>query len=167
MSLDLPNRQDGNLKHSPNTSVLDTSPPPLTDFKSYNGCIFSENTYLSVRLSFNLEDYSIFYSNEKQPVCACFTRKPGLINSFIKVPTFGITCIKCALEELWNTNSQNSQPTQFLRYFKYLSPIKLIIKYCIWVFCMQLSVAMETVNPKNWCSSCFQKVNIQLECFIF
>ena len=26
---------------------------------------------------------------------------------------------------------------------------------------------METVNPKIWCSSCYQKANIELECFIF
>ena len=32
----------------------------------------------------------------------------------------GISCIKCVLEEVWKANSQNSQPTQFLRYFKYL-----------------------------------------------
>ena len=34
VSLVLPTRQDDNLKHSNNTVVLDTSPPPLTDFKS-------------------------------------------------------------------------------------------------------------------------------------
>ena len=34
VSLVLPTRQDDNLKHSNNTAVLDTSPPPLTDFKS-------------------------------------------------------------------------------------------------------------------------------------
>ena len=79
----------------------------------------------------------------------------------------GISCIRFVLQEFWNTNSQNSQPTQFLRYFKYLLLIKLITKYWIWLFCIQFSVAMETVNPKIWCSSRFQKVNTQLECFIF
>ena len=79
----------------------------------------------------------------------------------------GISCIKCVLDEFWKTNFQNWQLTQlFIRYFKYQSLIKLITKYCIWVFCIQFSVAMNTVNPKIWCASCFQKV-FQLECFIF
>ena len=43
----------------------------------------------------------------------------------------GISSIRCVLEESWKANSQNSQPNQFLRYFKYLSPIKLITKYSI------------------------------------
>ena len=59
----------------------------------------------------------------------------------------GIPCIKCVLEELRKTHSQNSQPTKVLRYFKYISPIKLITKYCIHVFCKQFSVALETVHP--------------------
>ena len=42
--------------------------------------------------------------------------------------------------------------------FKYLSPIKLINKYCIWVFCIQFSVAMEIVNHKMWCSSSWYKI---------
>ena len=60
----------------------------------------------------------------------------------------GISCIKCVLEELWKDNSQNSQLTQALRYFKYISLIELITKYCIHVFCIQFTVALETVNPK-------------------
>ena len=89
-----------------------------------------------------------------------------LISSSIQVPKW-VSHVKCVLEEFWKNNSQNSQSTQYLRYFKYLSPIKLITKYYIWVFCIQFSGAMETVNHKFWRSSCFQKVNIQLECFIF
>ena len=85
-----------------------------------------------------------------------FAWKLGLISSSIQV----------LLGEVWKTNPQTSQPTRFLRHFKYLSAIKLITKYCIWVFCMQFSVAMETVNPKIWFLSRFQRVNIQQECFI-
>ena len=33
------------------------------------------------------------------------------------------------------------------------------------LFCLQFSVALETVNPKNLCLDCFQKVNTQLKCF--
>ena len=61
-----------------------------------------------------------------------------------------IPYIKCVLEELCKTHSQNSQPTKVVRYFKYISPIKLITKYCIHVFCKQFSVALETVHP-NFC----------------
>ena len=39
-----------------------------------------------------------------------------------------ISCIKCVLEEILKTHSQNSQRTQLLRYSKYLSQIKLITK---------------------------------------
>ena len=45
------------------------------------------------------------------------------------------------------THSQNSQPTKVLRYLKYISPIKVITKYCINVFYKQFSVALETVHP--------------------
>ena len=34
VSLVLATRQDDNFKHSNNMAVLNTSPPPLTDFKS-------------------------------------------------------------------------------------------------------------------------------------
>ena len=79
---------------------------------------------------------------------ACFCLETGLNQFFHTSAQMRISCIKCVLEEFLNTNSQNSQPTQFLRYFKYLSPIKLITKYWNEVFCIQFSVAMETVNPK-------------------
>ena len=69
-----------------------------------------------------------------------------------------ISCIKCFVEEVWKSNFQNSQPTHFLRLFKYLLSTELMTKYCIWVFCIQFSVAVETVNPKFWCPSRFQKL---------
>ena len=80
----------------------------------------------------------------------------GLNKFFHTSAQMDISCIKCVFGENWKANSQNSQPTQFLIYFKNLLPIKLITKYCIWVICIQFSVAMETVNPKIWCSSRFQ-----------
>ena len=36
--------------------------------------------------------------------------------------------------------------TQVLRYFKYISLIERITKYCIRVFCIPFSAARETVN---------------------
>ena len=79
----------------------------------------------------------------------------------------GYSMSKMCPGKMVKKKSQNSQPTQIVRYFKYISPIKLIAKYCIHVFCIQFSVALETVNPKISCSSGFQKVNIQLKCFFF
>ena len=100
-------------------------------------------------------------------MCACFCLETGLNKFFHTSAQMGISCIKCVLEEFWKTNSRNTQLTLFVTYFKYLSLIKLITKYCIWIFCIQFSVAMETVNPIIWCSSRLQKVNIQLEYFVF
>ena len=37
MSRVLPNKQDGNLKHSHSTAALNTSPPPLTDLRAKTG----------------------------------------------------------------------------------------------------------------------------------
>ena len=73
-------------------------------------------------------------------MCAYFCLETRLNKFFRKSTQMGILCIKCVLEEVRKTNSQNSQPT---RYFKYLLPIKLFTKYCIWVISIQLSVAME------------------------
>ena len=57
---------------------------------------------------------------------------------------------KMCPERIVKIDSQNSQLTQVLRYCKYISPIKLITKYCInGVFRIQFSVALETVNPKT------------------
>ena len=39
-----------------------------------------------------------------------------------------------------------SRTTQILRYFKKMLPRKLITKHCIHIFCIQFSVALETVN---------------------
>ena len=96
-------------------------------------------------------------------MCLFFAWKLGLISSSIQVPKWISHLSKYSLEEVGKANAQNSQQTQFLRYFKYILPIKLNTKYCIWAFCIKFSVAMESVNPKIWCSSCFQKVIIQLE----
>ena len=85
---------------------------------------------------------------EKQLPRAYFCFTAGLNTFYHTSAQMGIPCIKCVLEELRKRNSQNSQPTQVLKYFTYVSPIKLTIKYCINVFCIQFSVALETVNPK-------------------
>ena len=114
-----------------------------------------------------LEEYSVYYSNEIR-FCAPTLGLTTRLNTFYHTSDqMGIPCIKCVLEELWKTNSQNSQLTQVLKYLKYILPVKLTIKYCINVFFIQFSIALETVNPKIWCSKCFQNVNIQLKCFIF
>ena len=80
--------------------------------------------YLSVRFSFKLEVHSDYNSNAKQPMCASFCLETRLNKFFHTSAQMGISCIKCVLEEFCKTNSLNSQRTQFLRYFKYLSPIK-------------------------------------------
>ena len=64
-------------------------------------------------------------------MCAGFCLETGHNKFFHTSAQMDISCIKCVLEEFLKTNSQNSQRTQFLRYFKYLSQIKLITKYCI------------------------------------
>ena len=74
-------------------------------------------------------------------MCACFCLETGLNNLFNTGAQMGISSIKCVLEEVWKANSQNSQSTQILRYFKYLLPIKQLTKYCSRVFCIQFSVA--------------------------
>ena len=96
----------------------------------------------------SLEEHSVYYSNEKQLMWTCLCLTTGLNKFYHTSARMGIPCIKCVLEELCKTYSQNSQPTQVLRYFKYISPINLITKYCIYVFCIQFSVALETVSPK-------------------
>ena len=53
-----------------------------------------------------------------------FCLTTGLNKFYHTRPQKGIPCIKCALEELCKTNSQNSQSTQVLRYFKCISPTK-------------------------------------------
>ena len=53
-------------------------------------------------------------------MCACFSLKTGLNKFFHTSAEMGILCITCVLEEVLKANSQNPQPTQFLRYFKYL-----------------------------------------------
>ena len=167
MSLVMPNRQDDN-KSIVITGGPKYIPTPLcliwrakTDASSKKIRIYVWEFLLSI------EEPSVYYSNEKQPMFACFCLATGLNKFFHKSAQMGISCINCVLEEFWKTNSQNSQPNQFLRYLKYLLQIKLIAKYSIWVFYILISVAMETVNRKIWCSSCFQKINIQLECYIF
>ena len=78
---------------------------------------------------------------------AIFACQLVLIGSTIQVPEWVFYVIKCP-RRIVKTNSKSSQMTRDLRYFKYISPIKLITKYCIHAFCKQFSVALETVNPK-------------------
>ena len=56
-------------------------------------------------------------------MCAYVCLEAGLNKFFHTSAQMDILCIHCALEEVCKANSQNSQPTQFLRYFKYLIPI--------------------------------------------
>ena len=99
----------------------------------------------------NLNFTQSIFLNEKQSMCACFSLETWLNKFYHTSDQMGISCIKCVMKEFWKPNTQNSQSTQFLKYFKYLSPTNVIIKYCHWVFCIKFSVAMETVNPKIWC----------------
>ena len=41
----------------------------------------------------------MYYSNEKQPMCACFCLATELNKFFNKSAKMGISCIKCVLEE--------------------------------------------------------------------
>ena len=59
----------------------------------------------------SLEEHSVYYSNDK----TASVRLPGLYMFYHTNTQMGIPCIKCVLEELWKTNSQNSQPTQVLK----------------------------------------------------
>ena len=51
-------------------------------------------------------------------MCACFCLETELNKFFHKSTHLGMSCIKSILEEIWKACSQNSQPTQFLRYLK-------------------------------------------------
>ena len=91
MSLVSPNRQDGNLKHSCNTAVLNTSPSHFNGFLELS---------MKICIQVSLEVHLVYYSNEKQPVCVCFWLETGLNKFFQKISAqIGISCIKCVLEE--------------------------------------------------------------------
>ena len=94
----------------------------------------------------------------KDSFCApAYAWQTGLYKFYQTSAQMDTPCIKCFLEEFWKTNSQNSQTTEILRYFKYILTIKLMIKYCICILLIQFSATMETVNTKIWCSSSFKK----------
>ena len=90
----------------------------------------------------SLDEHSVYYSNEKQLLCACFffSWQLGLISSTIKVLKWVLHRLKYVMEDLRKMNSQNSQTTKVLRHSKNITPIKLITKYCIHVFCIRYSV---------------------------
>ena len=75
-----------------------------------------------------------------------FAWKLGLINSTIQVPIW-VSHVKMCHGRNLKKISQLTADSVF-RYFKYLSPIKLIDKYCISVFCIKFSDAIEIVSPK-------------------
>ena len=77
-------------------------------------------------LLFRGEEHSVYYSNKKRHMCASFCLGTGLNKFFQKSAQMGISCFKCILEEFRKAIEQNSQRNQFLRYLKYISPIKLI-----------------------------------------
>ena len=73
---------------------------------------------------------------------------------------------KYFVQELWKTNSQNSQPTQVLKWFKNVSPIKLITKYCIQVFAYN-SVLPWNCIPQNLMFKLLQKSKYPTEMLYF
>ena len=81
-------------------------------------------------------------------MCACFYLETGFNKFFHTSAQMGISCIKCVLEDVWKTNSQNSQPTQLVRYFEVSIVDKTDHQILHLSICIQFSVAMETVNPK-------------------
>ena len=114
------------------------TPPHSMTLSAKTGVSFIKMRILSA-VFLCLEGLSVFYSNGNKVLYACFCLTTGLSKFYHTSAQMGISCINCVQEELRETNSQNSQPAQILRYFK---------KYCIHVFCIQFSVALETVNPK-------------------
>ena len=104
----------GILKHNYNIAFQNTHPPPFTDFKSKNGCIPNENAYKSVQFFLSLEEHSVYYSNENSFCAPAFSWQLGFMFCHTSAQ-MGIPRIKCVLEELWKTNSQNLQPTQVLK----------------------------------------------------
>ena len=45
----------------------------------------------------SLEEHSVYYSNEKQPMYACFCMATGLNKFFHTGAQMGISCIKCVV----------------------------------------------------------------------
>ena len=69
----------------------------------------------------SLEEHLVYYSNEKQFLCACFCLTIWVNKFYHSSAQMGIPCIKCVLEKLLKTNSQNSKSTQVLTLIDSLS----------------------------------------------